>query len=47
MGKILTGWLPQSQYEYDETRLVLEAYDECDHSTMVQVDIFVHILKRL
>ena len=46
-GKILTGWLPQSQYEYDETRLVLEAYDECDHSIMVQVDIFVPILKRL
>jgi AraC family transcriptional regulator len=48
--EILTGWLPQSKYEYDETRLDFEAYDERDHAwlhdNMVQMDICVPIRDR-
>ncbi|MDR0287480.1 MAG: effector binding domain-containing protein [Clostridiales bacterium] len=43
--EILTRWLPQSQYEYDETCLDFEFYDERDHAwlhdDMAQMDIFV------
>ena len=42
-GEILTGWLPGSQYEYDDTRLDFEAYDERDHGDIVQMDICVPI----
>ena len=41
--EILTGWLPGSQYEYDDTRLEFEAYDERDHGDIVQMDICVPI----
>jgi AraC family transcriptional regulator len=44
--KILTGWLPGSQYEYDDTRLDFEAYDERDHGDIVQMDICVPIRER-
>jgi len=44
--EILTNWLPNSQYEYDETRLDYEAYDERDHGDVVQMDIYVPLRKR-
>lgn len=48
--EILTCWLPESKYEYDETRLDFEAYDESDHAwlhnNMVQMDICVPIRER-
>jgi AraC family transcriptional regulator len=44
--EILTGWLPGSQYEYDENRLDFEAYDERDHGDIVQMDICVPIRER-
>ena len=44
--KILTGWLPESQYEYDEIRLDFEAYDDRDHGNIVQMDICVPIRER-
>lgn len=48
--EILTRWLPESKYEYDETRLDFEAYDERDHAwlhnNMVQMDICVPIRER-
>jgi len=48
--QILTQWLPQSQYEYDDLRLDFEAYDERDHAwlhdNMVQMDICVPIRER-
>ena len=44
--EILTGWLPGSQYEYDDTRLDFEAYDERDHGDIVQMDICVPIRER-
>ena len=45
-GEILAHWLPQSQYEYDDTRLDFEAYDERDHGDIVQMDICVPIRER-
>ena len=49
-GEILTRWLPESNYEYDETRLDFEAYDERDHAWlhngMVQMDICLPIRER-
>jgi AraC family transcriptional regulator len=44
--EILTHWLPNSQFEYDETRLDYEAYDERDHGDVVQMDICVPLRKR-
>lgn len=48
--EILTRWLPESKYEYDETRLDFEAYDERDHAwlhnNMVQMDLCVPIRER-
>jgi AraC family transcriptional regulator len=48
--KILTQWLPESQYEYDDARLGFEAYDERDHAwlyeNMVQMDIYVPVRER-
>ena len=45
--EILTKWLPDSKYKYDETRLDFEAYDERDHSDenggTVQMDIYVPV----
>jgi AraC family transcriptional regulator len=43
---ILDFWLPQSHYEYDETRVDYEFYDERDHSAMVQMDICIPIRQR-
>lgn len=46
-AEILTKWFPNSEYEYDETRLDFEAYDERDHSDetggTVQMDIYVPV----
>jgi AraC family transcriptional regulator len=46
--EILTKWMPEAQYEYDDTRLDFEAYDERDHAwlhdNMVQMDIYVPII---
>jgi len=48
--EILTRWLPEARYEYDEARLDFEAYDERDHAelhdNMVQMDIYVPIQPR-
>jgi len=48
--EILTHWFPDSRYEYDETRLDFEAYDERDHAwlhdDMVQMDICIPIRER-
>lgn len=45
--EIITQWLPNSEYEYDESRLDFEAYDERDHSDenggTVQMDIYVPV----
>ena len=43
---ILTGWLPGSQYAYDDARLDFEAYDERDHGDIVQMDICIPIRQR-
>ena len=49
-AEILTQWLPESPYEYDEARLDFEKYDERDHAwlhdNMVQMDICVPVRKR-
>jgi AraC family transcriptional regulator len=45
-SEILTRWLPDSLYEYDETRMGFESYDERDHGDMVQMDICVPIKQR-
>jgi AraC family transcriptional regulator len=44
--EILTRWLPDSRYEYDETRLDYEAYDERDHGDIVEMDIYLPIKER-
>ena len=44
--EILTNWLPNSLYEYDDTRLDYEAYDERDHGDIVQMDVCVPLRKR-
>jgi AraC family transcriptional regulator len=44
--QILEGWLPQSDYEYDETRVDYEFYDERDHGAMAQMDICIPIRQR-
>lgn len=47
---ILTDWLPNSQYEYDEERCDFEYYDERDHAwehnNKVQMDICIPIRNR-
>ena len=49
-AEILTKWFPNPAYEYDESRLDFEAYDERDHSDetggTVQMDIYVPIRER-
>jgi len=45
-AEILTRWLPESPYEYDDARLDFEAYDERDHGGIVQMDICVPIRQR-
>jgi AraC family transcriptional regulator len=45
-AEILTRWLPDSRYEYDETRLGYEAYDARDHGDIVQMDLCVPIRER-
>jgi hypothetical protein len=44
--KILPHWIPDSQYEYNETRLDYEFYDERDHGDIAQMDIFIPIRNR-
>ena len=43
--EILTHWLPESPYQYDDTRMDFEAYDERDHAWLhnntAQMDIYV------
>ena len=41
--EILTRWLPGSPYEYDDARPGFEAYDERDHGSIVQMDIYVPV----
>ena len=43
--EILSSWLPQSGYEYDSSREAYEYYDERDHGTMAQMDIYIPICK--
>ena len=45
-SEILTRWLPDSPYEYDDARIGFESYDERDHGDMVQMDICVPIKPR-
>lgn len=45
-AQALTRWLPESPYEYDDTRLGFESYDERDHGDMVQMDICIPIGER-
>lgn len=45
-GQVLSSWLPQSGYEYDETREGYEYYDERDHGETAQMDICVPIRER-
>ena len=45
-AEILTRWLPQSAYEYDDARPDYEAYDERDHGKVVQMDIYIPIRER-
>jgi AraC family transcriptional regulator len=44
--QILDCWLPQSDYEYDETRVDYEFYDERDHGAMAQMDICIPVRQR-
>lgn len=48
---ILLGWLPASDYEYDESRKDFEYYDQRDHAwehdNMVQMDIYIPVCKRI
>ena len=48
--QILTHWLPESKYEYDDSRTDYEYYDERDHSWMhdgkSQMDIYLPIRER-
>lgn len=44
--KILDQWLPSSEYEYDNTRVCYEYYDERDHGNTPQMDICIPICKR-
>lgn len=41
--QILNGWLPESAYEYDSERMAFEYYDERDHGTMAQMDIYIPV----
>jgi len=45
-AEILTRWLPESPYEYDDARLGFEAYDERDHGDIVQMDIYIPLRQR-
>ena len=44
--QILDHWLPESKYEYDDTRIGYEYYDERDHGGTAQMDICVPIRER-
>ncbi|MNC31090.1 Bacterial transcription activator, effector binding domain [compost metagenome] len=48
--EILTNWLPNSDYEYDESRLDFERYDERDHAWLhegtCQMEIAIPICLR-
>ncbi|WP_309472248.1 effector binding domain-containing protein [Paenibacillus sp. YN15] len=48
--EILTKWLPDSPYEYDESRLDFERYDERDHAWLhegtCQMEIAIPVRKR-
>lgn len=48
--RILTDWLPNSEFEYDETRLAFEYHDYRDHGWYFggkqQMDIFIPIAQR-
>jgi len=41
--EILEHWLPESKYEYDNTRVEYEYYDERDHGRPMQMDIYVPV----
>lgn len=43
---ILENWLPNSDYEYDNTRKEYEYYDERDHGDTAQMDICIPIRKQ-
>jgi AraC family transcriptional regulator len=46
-AEIITRWLPESPYEYDDARPSFESYDERDHAwlhdNMAQMDICVPV----
>ena len=43
---ILENWLPNSDYEYDNTRKEYEYYDERDHGDTAQMDICIPLQKQ-
>ena len=49
-NKIFINWLPQSEFEYDETRYDFEYHDERDHGKYfggkLQIDIYIPIRQR-
>jgi AraC family transcriptional regulator len=44
--QILSQWLPESKYEYDDTRTDYEYYDERDHGGTKTMDICIPIRER-
>ena len=44
--QILGNWLPESIYEYDDSRAEFEYYDERDHGSMAQMDIYIPIIEK-
>jgi len=44
--QILNQWLPGTKYVYDEIRIEFEYYDERDHGSMAQMDIYLPIRER-
>jgi AraC family transcriptional regulator len=44
--QILDEWLPESKYEYDDTRIDYEYYDERDHGGTKTMDIYIPIRER-
>jgi AraC family transcriptional regulator len=44
--QILGEWMPNSEYEYDSSRVDYEYYDERDHGDTAQMDICIPIRRR-
>ena len=44
--QIFGNWLPESKYGYDDSRAEFEYYDERDHGSMAQMDIYIPIIEK-